>query len=662
MKSSDQDFVAEAEELLDDVGHVLVELQDSPSSEPNPDSINSLFRAMHTMKGMAGIYGYQGLSDISHALENLLDDVRMGKVAMTSEVVAFLFRFVDILRSLLEGVMDKSSAEEINYMGHLVEIEQFRTILQAKAEKETSGDELPHDILRVLSEYEEHRLRHNIKKGNAIYLLSLAFSLMDFDTELKKITDRIKTFGELISTMPTSENVPSGSIGFNLMVGCQLTSDELGAEVATTPKTIIRGKMQQPPAPAVLPQPQETQAGTLKSTTTTVRVNIDKLDRILNTLSEVSLIKAASRNIWDGLIEAYGHTPLLIDMYRINQSFDRRLTELQRNVLELRMVPVAQMFGRLGQIIRRQSRDIGKRINLETYGEDTEIDKYLAEEIIDPLMHIVRNSIDHGIEDPAERAQAQKSDIGTISLHALQKGDSVVVEVRDDGRGIDMEKIRKKAVEKGIISAEADIPRRELMSLIFMPGFSTKDSVSEVSGRGVGLDVVKNKLASLGALVDIDTEQGKGTRFILTLPITIAIIKSLLVRVGDEIFAVPISALQETMALDHSLLRSVETKMVYGLRGEMLPMIYLDEMLQIPSDSDGRKFAFIVGIGERRLGVIVDEILGQQDVVIKPMSEYLGGVRGFAGAAEISRHRVILVLDVESMIEESVIKRNLPGV
>ncbi len=652
MKSSDKDFVAEAEELLESAGNILVELQESPSDEPNPDSINALFRAMHTLKGMAGIYGYHGISEISHSLESLLDDVRMGRAAMGSRVLGFLFRQIDILRSSLEDVLDAATPEDPEAIAaRKGEIEAFRESLKGGGDAAASLEGIPEELLRVLSEYEEHRLRHNIQKGNAIYLIGLVFSIMDFDVELKKVTERLKPLGELISTMPISDNVPPGSIGFSLMLGSAKSEEEIAAAAGVDPKRLVKGRA------AAQPVMAEASQGQLRSTTTTVRVNIEKLDKILNTINEISIIRSANQNIWTGLVERYGHTPLLIDMYRINQSFDRRLSELQDNVLGLRMVPIAQMFGRLAQIVRRYSNDIDKKIDLHTFGDDTEMDKFLAEEIIDPLMHIVRNSIDHGIEDSDERLAAGKPESGTITLSAYQRGNSVVVEVRDDGRGIDIERIREKALERGLITPDMEPTRHELIAMIFMPSFSTKDSVSEVSGRGVGLDVVKSKLSSLGAKVDIETETGRGTSFILTLPITVAIIRSLMVKAGEELFAVPVSALQETTAVDPTYLSSLEGKAVYNLRGEMLPIVALNDIFNIPTIAVERQFAFIVGADERKLGVLVDEIIGQQDVVIKPISEYLGSVKGFAGAAEISRHRVVLVLDVESLIAEAFLRR-----
>jgi len=326
-------------------------------------------------------------------------------------------------------------------------------------------------------------------------------------------------------------------------------------------------------------------------------------------------------------------------------------------VLEIRMVPIGQIFGRLSQVIRRYSREVGKQIDLVMYGEDTELDKFLAEEIIDPLVHIVRNAIDHGVEPPEVRLKKGKKDVGLISLKAHQRGNHVVIETKDDGGGIDVEKIRKKAVQQGLIEEGVELQRREILELIFMPGFSTKEEVSEVSGRGVGLDIVRDKLSALGGFADVETEKDIGSTFMLTLPITLAIIKSLIVRVGRERFAIPLTSISETHAVEHSALQTIEGREVYNLRGTMLPMVRLKNMLGLKTNGAERSFAVVVGFGERRIGLLVEELLGQQEIVIKSLGDYFKGVKGFAGAAEIGRHEVILVLDVESVIEESLLKQ-----
>jgi two-component system chemotaxis sensor kinase CheA len=386
-------------------------------------------------------------------------------------------------------------------------------------------------------------------------------------------------------------------------------------------------------------------------------VDITKLDRILNTIVEISLSRHAIQRIWSEMTEHYGHSKLVIDIYKVSQNLERKIEELQDQMLEIRMVPVGQIYRRLSQVIRRYSREVGKKIDLKMFGEDTEIDKYLAEEIVDPLVHIVRNAIDHGLETQEERIAAGKPEVGNVTLKAFQRGNHVVMEVTDDGRGIDPERLRKKAIEKGIIEAGTELNRKDLMELMFMPGFSTKDVVSEVSGRGVGLDIVKDKLSSMGGFVDVKSEKGEGTTFTLTLPITLAIIKVLMVRVGGETFGVPLSSISETLTIEHSSLQSIENRKVFNLRGDMLPVTWLKDIFSINGEDGDRSFAVIVGFGERRMGLLVDELIGQSEVVIKTLGEYLESIRGLAGAAEVGRHEIILVLDIEGIIEECTARR-----
>jgi two-component system chemotaxis sensor kinase CheA len=291
------------------------------------------------------------------------------------------------------------------------------------------------------------------------------------------------------------------------------------------------------------------------------------------------------------------------------------------------------------------------------YGEDTELDKYLAEEIIDPLMHLVRNSLDHGIEPPEVRKKKGKKEAGTVVLKAYQKGNHVVIELKDDGGGIDIEKVRRKAIEKGLVQKDAELSDAETIDFIFTPGFSTKDVVSEVSGRGVGMDVVKEKLSVLGGFAEVETGRDVGTTFMLTLPITLAIIKALIVRVGEARFAVPLTSMSETLIVEHKHIQTIEWKEVYYLRGDMLPMIKVNKFFNLPGDDSDRSFAVVVGYGERKVGLLFDELFGQQEIVIKSLSDYLKKLRGFAGAAEIGKHEVILVLDIESLIDESIIKQ-----
>ena len=362
-------------------------------------------------------------------------------------------------------------------------------------------------------------------------------------------------------------------------------------EPAEKLKDTIRGEVDtlvsQKTVEAAAPR-QKSQETTLKSTTTTVRVDIEKLDRILNTIGELTLAKGAVKRISEELAESYGHSPLVADVNKISQTLERRLAELQSQVLEIRMVPIGQIFSRLAQVIRKYSRETEKRIELVMYGEDTEIDKYIAEEVIDPLMHLVRNAIDHGIESEEERKKNGKKESGTIILKASQRGNHVIIEVKDDGGGINVQRVKEKAIEKGLLDKSAELDEKELINFIFTPGFSTKEVVSEVSGRGVGMDVVKEKLAAIGGFAEIDTKIGRGTAVTLTIPITLAIIKALIVRVGTMKFGIPLTSISETLVITRGDIQTIEGNDVYNLRGEMLPITNIGRVFALTDEEPDR--------------------------------------------------------------------------
>jgi two-component system chemotaxis sensor kinase CheA len=646
---------------------------------------------MHTLKGMAGLFGFQEVTDISHALESLLDDVRLGKIDMTNDTVVFLLRFIDVLRSLVEGMKTGKSKTSADVSAYLNEIESFRESVLGKAEAQSLKGIIDDEIIKVLSEYEEHRLNSNLKDGKGIYMAKTVFTLEDFDNQLKEITEKIKGLGELVSTMPTAENIPDGYIGFNLMIGTHMQSVELaeelkfgvvelagsardGAGVAETvdketvdketvdKETVDKETVDKETVDKETAEADVQDFGTMKTASATVRVDIGKLDRILNTIGELGITNSSLGRLWFEMSERFGHGAEIIDLYSVRQNFGRRLVELQGQVLSIRMVPVGQIFQRLGQVVRRYSRNVGKKLTLQVFGEDTEIDKSLAEEVIDPLVHLVRNAIDHGIEPAEIRKESGKNEAGSIVLRAFQRGNSVVIEVEDDGRGIDIEKIRQKAAEKGLIGPDEELEDREVVDIMFAPGFSTTDAVSEVSGRGVGLDIVKNKLSSMGGLIDVFSEKGRYSTFVLTLPITLAIVKALFVKVGEERFAIPLSTISETLVIEHENIQTIENREVIELRGEMIPLSRLRKFLGLPEADIDRSFALVIGVGDRRMGLLVDDFFGQHDVVIKSLGDYFEGLKGFAGAAEIGEHEVVLVLDVEAAVDELHLRKAVSNV
>lgn len=649
MKPSDKEFIAECEELLEEAGSLLLDLQDADPQDQSPDTLNALFRIMHTLKGLAGLYGITGLTELAHCLESLLDDIRMGKAPMDEAAATFILKKIDAIKSYVEDL--KSGRTPMDVSKHVAEIEAYRLHPQSVSQEEGLEGLIPDAIRTVLSEYEEHRLKTNIKDGKTIYMVKTSFSLMDFDTELKITSEKLKTLGELVSTMPTSEGVSDGCIGFNLVLGSRATASEIAQAAGNAPEVLYQ-KPQREAAPAKADEEGEVE-GAVKATSTTLRVDIQKLDRILNTIGDLTMSSSSVKSLWVELHEQHGQSPLLTDLHRVSQALDRRLAELRNQVLEIRMVPVGNIFGRLAQVVRRYSRQVDKHIRFEAFGEETEIDKSLAEEILDPLIHIIRNSIDHGLEAEERRREAGKPIVGRIQVKAIQQGNSVLIKTTDDGAGVDVDKVRQKGISKGILQPNVEYSTKEILDVMFEPGFSTKDAVSEVSGRGVGLDIVRQKILAIGGHVRVESTPGEGTTFYLTMPITLAIIKALMLRVGRERFAIPLSAMSESIPIDPYNVESIKERKVLNLRGSMLPLVSLAELFGIQAEEGGERFAVVVGLGERRIGLLVDELMSQHEIVIKSLGDYMVGARGFAGAAELGRNEVVLILDAESIIDES---------
>jgi two-component system chemotaxis sensor kinase CheA len=354
-------------------------------------------------------------------------------------------------------------------------------------------------------------------------------------------------------------------------------------------------------------------------------------------------------------LRGQGFSGIAIELAKAAKGLERKLNELQKSVMEIRMTPVGQLFEKMSRIVRKISREQGKMVELRIFGADTELDKVIIEEISDPLMHIIRNSVDHGIETPEERISGGKDEKGIIRLSSCQKGNHVVIEVNDDGRGIDVEKVRRKAAEVGHIRSGECLSDKETLELLFLPGLSTAEQVSEISGRGVGMDVVKNNIEALSGMVDIESEKGRGTRVVITLPITLAIIKALLITAAGRSYAVPITSVQETLCLESRDIITVERKEVMQLRDMTLPLLRLSRFFGTDNGETTLDchYVIVVGLAEKRVGIVVDDLLGQQDIVIKPLGDTLKGIKGISGAADLGDRRTILVLDVGSIISEA---------
>jgi two-component system, chemotaxis family, sensor kinase CheA len=399
--------------------------------------------------------------------------------------------------------------------------------------------------------------------------------------------------------------------------------------------------------------------GPLRSASRTVRVDIARLDAMMNAVGELRLIAANLQRLADGatapgvlsLPRAFG-----ADLLKDQRQMARRLDALQSGLLEARMVPLAQVFERLQRLVRRVAREAGKELDLVTRGGEVELDKLIVEELSDPLMHLLRNAIDHGIETPGEREQLAKPRRGRLTLTARPSGAHVVIEVRDDGQGVNAARVREVAVERGLLAKEQalDVSARSLHRLLFTPGFTTARSISPLSGRGVGLDVVHTNLARLSGVIDVESVAGMGTCFRLTLPLTLAMVRGLIVRVSGRTYAIPLNAVVEILALGPEALQTHAGRESISVRGTTLPLIRLARLFRLPEADLHRRNVVVVGLAQERLGLAVDELLGQADMVTKPLGERLSGVQGIAGVADLGNRRTVLVLDVAALIGEGV--------
>lgn len=667
-----RDFLAEAEEIVEQLGSELADLSDmAEGGDFKPDVLNSIFRGAHSLKGLAGMFGFGDIAALSHNMENLLDWLRLGKIPLGNRPVSVLFDSHKLLTSLIRmlSVGDKTSRpEEIASC-----IDRINACL-APEEKQGGPSplkslDLPDHIKDALTEYEEHRLIENIVRGKSIFTVHTSFDLNTFDQELAEVTSVLGGCGEVISTLPCVGGNVATNIDFEILLGSGSQLDELksilgknaisvsqlnkNVELVSVVPDAKPGNTVNQKTLTVI-QPADDSVTSAKSMSRTVRVDIGKLDELMNIVGELVLANSIIADVTMKMRNE-GFSRLSIELGKASKGLERKLSDLQKGVVEIRMIPVGQLYEKMSRIVRKISREQGKKVELKFFGADTELDKLIVEDISDPMMHIIRNAIDHGIESPEERLAVGKSEKGTIRISSSQKGNHVVIEIEDDGNGIDLEKVRNKALQKGLHSDVNSISDREALDLIFLPGFSTSDQVSEVSGRGVGMDVVRNNIAAISGMVDIETTKGEGSRIIITLPITLAIIKALIIRCSGRTYSIPITSVLESLIVTDKEIMTVERKEVIQLRETTLPLLRLESFFNISRSNKPLTefYVVVVGVAEKRLGIVVDDLLGQQDIVIKSLGESFKRFRGISGAADLGDQRTILVLDVGGIINES---------
>ncbi len=686
-----REFVAEAEEILERMREDLGELSDQrvAGADVDPDLVNSIFRSAHSLKGLAGMFGFEGLSEMAHRLEDILDSLRLGRMRMDNPAVDLLDEAVALFTALLGQIGDNSFEEEAETRIRDL-VARIEGAVEGPTEPQDSLEALDIDpmLLRALTEYEEHRLRENISRGRHVLLVDTTFDIIAFEEGLSEISSAIREVGEVVSTLPSPGDAPESQICFSLLVATEISADELGArlerpdseiktvlaatggssvEAAARPVEPAKGSAAPPPPPESpsAPPPGGGDGGgrggdleSLKSISDTVRVDIRKLDELMNLVGELVIQRSAIARIASTLAAEPSTARIAAELSKTHKGLDRKLKELQASVLDVRMVPLRQIFEKLSRVVRRLQRDQSKEVTLEFAGESTELDKLIVEQLVDPLMHVVRNAFDHAIEPEAERQAAGKTREGNIRIEASQRGNHVMIQVRDDGRGIDPAAVRAKAEAAGLVDRDQVLSEKECLNLIFEAGLSTREEVSGTSGRGVGMDVVRTNLSDLGGIVDVSSEPGRGTTITMTLPITLAIIQALIVGVGRERFAIPLNSVLETLLIDADEIQRSEGRELLNLRGEPLQLHRLADEFGLEVTPQDRHYTVVLGLGELRLGLLVDRLHGQQDTVIKSIQGPAAQVRGIAGATELGDRGAVLVIDVSSIVEDSVRRRD----
>jgi len=684
-----RDFLAEAEEVVDELSTQLADLSDmAEQGSCDPDLLNAIFRGAHSLKGLAGMFGYALVSEVAHHAENLLDWLRMGKLSLSASVLELLFSSVELLTTLLRACADGTLDQHRDAVSaHTTAIAACLNPVETTVAPpllEQLG--LSASLMGALTEYEEHRLNENYTKGRSIYVVHASLELTSFDQGLGELTTILKGCGEVISTLPGVGANMATHIDFDLLVGSDCTQQELAdllqhldvsilaagvgsVQPAQPPKHELQsqhpategaGSPQSLSLPAAFSAPEGVFAAapeeplSARSMSRTVRVDIGKLDELMNIVGELVLAHSSISSIANRM-RTEGFSRMAIDLGKAAKGLERRLGDLQKGVMDIRMIPVGQLYEKMSRIVRKISREQGKKIDLKLFGAETELDKLIVEDVADPLMHIIRNAIDHGIESPKQRLAAGKDEQGTVRLSSFQKGNHVVIQVEDDGAGIDIEKVKQKALAKGLVQDVSGLSDREALELIFLPGFSTVDQITDVSGRGVGMDVVHTNIAAVSGMVDIETRLGHGSCFTIVLPITLAIIKALIIFCAGRTYAVPITSVVESLILEPSEIKTVEGKEVISLRKQTLPLLRMEKYFKIEriGACPGDQYVVVVGAAEKRLGIVVDDLLGQQDIVIKSLGAAFKSLRGISGAADLGEQGTILVMDAGGIIAET---------
>ncbi len=643
-----KDFITEAEEILESLSGDLHDLEISiKEKQIRSELINKIFREFHSLKGISAMLGFHGISSFTHELETLLDKLRLGKISFTPEVMDLLYHSLDALTQLVTEV-NRDGTEKTDTSALLQKIQQCLA-REISTPEETGFPKLAleKNIFTSLTDYELHRLRESYRSESNLYNIRLTFDKKTFDRDLRAVSKLLGGYGEIVSTLPYFDSTE----GQDKMVFLLIFSTR---ESAKSLHHILEGRYAKI-TNLRIENAEKIPGPSLKSLSRTVRIEIQRLDDVMNLVGELVILKSMLNSSSRELSQLPGMHRHGANLARMVLDLEKRLRDLQRSLVEIRLVPISQIFNRLRRLVRRVSEETHKKIDLQFYGEDIELDKVLIEQLTDPLMHMIINSIDHGIESAQERKKAGKPEAGLIQISAFQRGNHVVIQVLDDGRGIQIKQVQEQAAKRGLIPKDHSIDMRECIDLIFSPGFSSRQEVTKRSGRGVGLDVVKKNIMDLKGSINFTTEEGVGTTIEITLPITLAIIQALIVEADKNKYAIPLHAVADTLNISAIDIKKTRGKETYPYHNKPLSLIRIHNVFNLPGNNHKDQLVMVVlKLAQQDIGLIVDNLRGQEEIVIKPIGEKLKNIPGIAGATEIGERKPILVLNPDSMVEQAV--------
>ena len=688
-------FIDESNEHLQSLSDQLMILEKEPE---NSDTINEIFRAAHSLKGMAGTMGYKRMQNLTHDMENVFSEVRNGNIKVTSDMCDVLFQCLDALENYVSNIQNTQDEgtddnEPIikalnSFIGGNNE-ESKETQPQTAASAVTAGEGTSE---LAFADFEMNAVNEALKKGLGVYEIDVT---VDENCILKAaraflVFKNLEGHCDVIKSEPSTQDIEDEKFDkkFTIVVVSKESMEDISgiirnvseiksaeAKAITTPfpeseetESKEEAKTEQTEVPeatsskeakkeetkktSMLTQAKKAAAANSKAVSHTVRVDIDKLDVLMNLVSELIIAK-------NGLVSASisddGETASNNQKFTEQIEYlERVTTNLHESVMKVRMMPIEGVISKFPRMIRDLNKKLNKKMELYITGEETELDRTVLDEIGDPIMHLLRNSADHGLESAEVRAERGKPEVGSIYLNAFQEGNNVVIEVADDGNGIDVEKVKSKAVEKGTLTQEqADaLTEKEAIELLFKPSFSTSDKITDVSGRGVGLDVVKSKIEALGGDVEVKTKYGEGSTFSIRLPLTLAIIQALMVKLGDEKYAISLGSIETIEDVPVSDIKYVHAKEVINLRGSVIPLIRLRDILDVPGEAEETDTIIVVIVrkGDKLAGLVVDSLIGQMEIVIKSLGKYININRMISGATILGDGSVALIIDANTLV------------